>query len=68
MFNKIDLDGRGAVVTGGAQSIGRAIAQRFLEPNKPPTRVPATRLTTSTPSLGSFTPMLAPWRMGPTRR
>jgi 3-oxoacyl-[acyl-carrier protein] reductase len=31
MANKIDLSGRSAVVTGGAQGIGRAIAERFLE-------------------------------------
>ncbi len=31
MTNKIDLSGRNAVVTGGAQGIGRAIALRFLE-------------------------------------
>jgi 3-oxoacyl-[acyl-carrier protein] reductase len=30
MSNKIDLSGRIAVVTGGAQGIGRAIAARFL--------------------------------------
>src|SRR6202041_2878789 len=29
-MNKIDLDGRGAVVTGGAQGFGRAIAERFV--------------------------------------
>jgi NAD(P)-dependent dehydrogenase (short-subunit alcohol dehydrogenase family) len=29
-MNKIDLEGRKAVVTGGAQGIGRAIAERFL--------------------------------------
>ena len=31
MANKIDLSARNAVVTGGAQGIGRAIVQRFLE-------------------------------------
>jgi len=29
-MNRIDLDGRKAVVTGGAQGIGRAIAERFV--------------------------------------
>src|SRR5262245_46081297 len=31
MANKIDLSGRNAVVTGGAQGIGRAIVARLLE-------------------------------------
>jgi NAD(P)-dependent dehydrogenase (short-subunit alcohol dehydrogenase family) len=31
MANKIDLSARSAVVTGGAQGIGRAIVERFLE-------------------------------------
>ncbi len=31
MANKIDLDGQVAVVTGGAQGIGRAVVERFLE-------------------------------------
>ncbi len=31
MSNKIDLSGRFAVVTGGAQGIGRAITERFLD-------------------------------------
>ena len=30
-MNKIDLSGRCAVITGGAQGIGRAIAERFLD-------------------------------------
>src|SRR5215469_18147930 len=29
-MNQIDLAGRRAVVTGGAQGIGRAVAERFL--------------------------------------
>jgi 3-oxoacyl-[acyl-carrier protein] reductase len=29
-MNKIDLDGKIAVVTGGAQGIGRAVAERFI--------------------------------------
>jgi len=31
MPNKIDLRGRNAVITGGAQGIGRAIVERFLD-------------------------------------
>jgi len=31
MSNAIDLSGRNSVVTGGAQGIGRAIAERFLQ-------------------------------------
>jgi NAD(P)-dependent dehydrogenase (short-subunit alcohol dehydrogenase family) len=31
MANKIDLNGKTAVVTGGAQGIGRAITERFLD-------------------------------------
>ena len=31
MSNKVDVDGRYAVVTGGARWIGRAIAERFLD-------------------------------------
>ena len=29
-MNKIDLEGRAAIVTGGADGIGRAISERFL--------------------------------------
>ena len=29
-MNRIDLDGKIAVVTGGAQGIGRAVAERFI--------------------------------------
>ena len=29
-MNKIDLNGRSSVVTGGAQGFGRAIAERFV--------------------------------------
>jgi NAD(P)-dependent dehydrogenase (short-subunit alcohol dehydrogenase family) len=31
MANKIDLSGRTAIVTGGAQGIGRAVVERFLD-------------------------------------
>ncbi|HEX2216871.1 MAG TPA: SDR family NAD(P)-dependent oxidoreductase [Xanthobacteraceae bacterium] len=31
MANRIDLDGKVAVVTGGAQGIGRAVVERFLD-------------------------------------
>ena len=31
MSNKIDLGGKNAVVTGGAQGIGRAVVERFLD-------------------------------------
>ena len=30
-MNKIDLNGRSAIVTGGAQGFGRAIAERFIQ-------------------------------------
>ena len=40
MTNKIDLGGRNAIVTGGAQGIGRAIVERFL--------IPARRLRSGT--------------------
>ena len=42
-MNRIDLDGRRAVVTGGAQGIGHAIAERLLRP------APAWRCGTMTP-------------------
>ena len=29
-MNQIDLKGRKAIVTGGAQGIGRAVAERFI--------------------------------------
>ena len=29
-MNRIDLEGRRAVITGGAEGFGRAIAERFL--------------------------------------
>ncbi|MEL6791892.1 MAG: SDR family NAD(P)-dependent oxidoreductase, partial [Pseudomonadota bacterium] len=29
-MNKYDLSGKRAVVTGGAQGIGRAVAERFI--------------------------------------
>ena len=31
MANQIDLNGKNAIVTGGAQGIGRAIVERFLQ-------------------------------------
>jgi len=30
-MNRIDLEGQHAIVTGGAQGIGRAVAERFLD-------------------------------------
>jgi len=38
-MNKIDLNGRCAVVTSGAQGFGRAIAERFVAPTSPDKKV-----------------------------